>query len=1417
MKKLFRISPQRGSRNPVVFSWQPEGNYLATASNAVVQIYNRHGERIDEINLSGSGRVLSLEWDKSGESLAVLQDENGQIPIWDLSTSKVQQLETNLRDPTFLKWSQTGSQLAIGTQKGNLLIFNKATKKKIPILAKHPRAITCGSWSSSNKLCLGSDDCTMTLSNDVGDTIEQTDLKFPPHGMTFSPSNGKQNLVSINMGGKSILLYNIYDPDNPVELSFEPDYGNVVSHKWFGVELLLIGFSRGQVVALNTKENEVAEELWSGRVHSSSLFGMAYSDSLNRGATAGDGGIKIIDMQGGEYKELKGEAISMDTSEEGRPHQIDWSPDGTILTVSTRSGYVYNFLAKMPMIHDHNGTNVAYLSSLREISVVDTVSRARPQAVPVHMEPTFTALGVGHVAVGMNNRIMYYRYGPDDTDKVGEQDYVGTVESVRLNDKFAAVLSDNQVTLHLIEPVKGGGPQRKTFPEREDDGGSYKCATALALTSHFLVYGTDSGTVEFFYLTEWAMLGGAELRHSCGIKSVYPNAQGTRLIVVDENDDGFLYNPVTGDFTPIPEFPANSTQVMWDKSDKNIVMVYDGGNLHTYVYAPITIRGPMVMKLGPLAIDSNGGIKMEPQSFPLSKGWVPILTHNGEITCQTAAGQLQAVTSPTYDHNDEKERNNKERQLLRFTQNLALLRLREAWSAALVLNKPRYWHALANKAMQVMDIEMAIRIYRQIGDAGMVMGLESLKYLEDKNLLAGHIALLFMDYSMAQDLFLSSSRPLSALEMRRDLLHWDQALKLATTLSPSSVPEISVEFAQQLEFKGEYENALKMYEAALNAMDEEGNLLATDAQQTTCMGGIARCTLRLGDLRRGVRLARESNDKKLCRECASILQSLKQWMEAASLYEIGEQYEKAAEIYIKQKDFTQASKIMGRVTLPKLHSLYGKACEQAGKFQDAAAAYKKAHDMDSVIRLCLDQLAQPDRAFSLVRESGSSTGADMVAKYCQKHDDFRGAIEFLLMASRSEEAFALAKSHVCMELYTSVLGDKISPDDAREVAHYYETQNSLGKAGQFYSMCGQYNRALKLFLQCGDKEVDNAIEVVGKARNDMLTHMLIDFLMGETDGQPKDPDYVYRLYMALGNFSEASKTAVIIAQQEQADGDYARAHKILYNTIHELELKNGYVSQQLRQMFVLLHSYQLVKKLAKRGDHEGTARLLLRVAKHISKFPKHEVRILISTIIECQKSGLKDAAYEWATYVCSNADYKADLAESKFKTKIQAIIRRPNKDSKPESLSPCPISGQNIRGTELECPTTKDQLPMCVCTGRHMEIEDWCFCPVSGLPALYSEYIKYLNAEASNSVDDMESAVDKATAVTGGAMMSKFKRMASKVVRALDPVKGEMVSSLDLKKASAEEAKEYIRRYNSVDQGNDGKKSQEGGVEEEAM
>ena len=48
---------------------------------------------------------------------------------------------------------------------------------------------------------------------------------------------------------------------------------------------------------------------------------------------------------------------------------------------------------------------------------------------------------------------------------------------------------------------------------------------------------------------------------------------------------------------------------------------------------------------------------------------------------------------------------------------------------------------------------------------------------------------------------------------------------------------------------------------------------------------------------------------------------------------------------------------------------------------------------------------------------------------------------------------------------------------------------------------------MKHFLQCpatdDDRAIDMAIETVGRANDDQLTHMLVDYLMGEPDGMPK--------------------------------------------------------------------------------------------------------------------------------------------------------------------------------------------------------------------------------------------------------------------------------------------------------------------------
>ena len=59
--------------------------------------------------------------------------------------------------------------------------------------------------------------------------------------------------------------------------------------------------------------------------------------------------------------------------------------------------------------------------------------------------------------------------------------------------------------------------------------------------------------------------------------------------------------------------------------------------------------------------------------------------------------------------------------------------------------------------------------------------------------------------------------------------------------------------------------------------------------------------------------------------------------------------------------------------------------------------------------------------------------------------------------------------------------------------------------------------------------------------------------------------------------------------------------------------------------------------MVRRGDHVGAALMLLRVARNISRFPMHVVPILTSTVIECQRAGFRDSAFEYASTLMRQA------------------------------------------------------------------------------------------------------------------------------------------------------------------------------------
>lgn len=65
--------------------------------------------------------------------------------------------------------------------------------------------------------------------------------------------------------------------------------------------------------------------------------------------------------------------------------------------------------------------------------------------------------------------------------------------------------------------------------------------------------------------------------------------------------------------------------------------------------------------------------------------------------------------------------------------------------------------------------------------------------------------------------------------MRRDVQHWERALELARTVAPEELPAIAKEYAIQLEFMGQYGEAMRYYEEAL--IGERAGVIGGEAEE----------------------------------------------------------------------------------------------------------------------------------------------------------------------------------------------------------------------------------------------------------------------------------------------------------------------------------------------------------------------------------------------------------------------------------------------------------------------------------------------------------------------------------------------------------------------------------------------------------
>lgn len=73
--------------------------------------------------------------------------------------------------------------------------------------------------------------------------------------------------------------------------------------------------------------------------------------------------------------------------------------------------------------------------------------------------------------------------------------------------------------------------------------------------------------------------------------------------------------------------------------------------------------------------------------------------------------------------------------------------------------------------------------------------------------------------------------------------------------------------------------------------------------------------------------------------------------------------------------------------------------------------------------------------------------------------------------------------------------------------------------------------------------------------------------------------------MALGQYTEAAKTAIIIAEQDQESGNYRNARDVLFTMHQELKGQRTAIPFEMANSLMLLHSYTLVKIQIKLNNH----------------------------------------------------------------------------------------------------------------------------------------------------------------------------------------------------------------------------------------
>lgn len=153
---------------------------------------------------------------------------------------------------------------------------------------------------------------------------------------------------------------------------------------------------------------------------------------------------------------------------------------------------------------------------------------------------------------------------------------------------------------------------------------------------------------------------------------------------MDGTGNGFFYNPVTDSSIMIPNFSADTVNVLFDIDDRNLFVTVDKEKMNTYLFAPLSLEGPSITHL-PEYLKLEEVDKPKPGVVTyIDKDLKPIIMKNGFVYSYARSDGIrgQFLTTHSYIAQWRAQNDSDEGHLRYFLQCLSAHRFSECMEAA---------------------------------------------------------------------------------------------------------------------------------------------------------------------------------------------------------------------------------------------------------------------------------------------------------------------------------------------------------------------------------------------------------------------------------------------------------------------------------------------------------------------------------------------------------------------------------------------------------------------------------------------------------------------------------------------------------------------------------------------------------------